>query len=34
MNGNEDEQLAIYGRQVIPALRDVPAAKAAKAATA
>ena len=34
MNGNEEEQLAIYGRQVIPALRDVPAATAAKAATA
>ncbi len=28
MNGNEEEQLAIYGRQVIPALRDTPAAHA------
>ena len=28
MNGNEEEQLAIYGRSVIPALRDVQAAKA------
>lgn len=28
MNGNEDEQLEIYGREIIPALRDVPAAKA------
>jgi len=28
MNGNEEEQLEIYGREVIPALRDVPAAKA------
>ena len=28
MNGNEEEQLAIYGREVIPALRDVPATKA------
>jgi hypothetical protein len=28
MNGNEDEQLEIYGRQIIPALRDVRAAKA------
>ncbi len=27
MNGNEEEQLAIYGREIIPALRDVPAAK-------
>jgi alkanesulfonate monooxygenase SsuD/methylene tetrahydromethanopterin reductase-like flavin-dependent oxidoreductase (luciferase family) len=27
MNGNEDEQLEIYGREVIPALRDVPAVK-------
>jgi hypothetical protein len=26
MNGNEEEQLAIYGRSVIPALRDIPAA--------
>ena len=28
MNGNEEEQLEIYGREVIPALRDVPAANA------
>jgi alkanesulfonate monooxygenase SsuD/methylene tetrahydromethanopterin reductase-like flavin-dependent oxidoreductase (luciferase family) len=28
MNGLEEEQLAIYGRQVIPALRDIPASKA------
>ena len=28
MNGNEEEQLEIYGREIIPALRDVPAAKA------
>ena len=28
MNGNEEEQLAIYGRSVIPALRDIQAAKA------
>ncbi len=28
MNGNEEEQLAIYGREIIPALRDVQAAKA------
>jgi alkanesulfonate monooxygenase SsuD/methylene tetrahydromethanopterin reductase-like flavin-dependent oxidoreductase (luciferase family) len=28
MNGNEEEQLEIYGRQIIPALRDVRAAKA------
>lgn len=28
MNGNEEEQLEIYGREVIPALRDVPAATA------
>ncbi len=28
MNGNEEEQLAIYGRQVIPALRDVQATRA------
>lgn len=28
MNGNEEEQLEIYGREVIPALRDVAAAKA------
>ena len=28
MNGNEEEQLEIYGREVIPALRDVPAARA------
>lgn len=28
MNGNEEEQLEIYGRDVIPALRDVPAIKA------
>jgi probable F420-dependent oxidoreductase len=28
MNGNEEEQLEIYGREVIPALRDVPAAMA------
>ncbi len=27
MNGNEEEQLEIYGREIIPALRDVPAAK-------
>jgi alkanesulfonate monooxygenase SsuD/methylene tetrahydromethanopterin reductase-like flavin-dependent oxidoreductase (luciferase family) len=27
MNGDEEEQLEIYGREVIPALRDVPAAK-------
>jgi probable F420-dependent oxidoreductase len=27
MNGNEDEQLEIYGREIIPALRDVPAAR-------
>jgi probable F420-dependent oxidoreductase len=26
MNGNEEEQLEIYGREIIPALRDVPAA--------
>jgi probable F420-dependent oxidoreductase len=26
MNGDEEEQLEIYGREVIPALRDVPAA--------
>ena len=25
MNGNEEEQLEIYGREIIPALRDVPA---------
>jgi probable F420-dependent oxidoreductase len=28
MNGNEEEQLEIYGREVIPALRDVHATKA------
>jgi probable F420-dependent oxidoreductase len=28
MNGNEEEQLEIYGREIIPALRDVPAASA------
>jgi probable F420-dependent oxidoreductase len=28
MNGNEEEQLEIYGRDVIPALRDVPATRA------
>ncbi len=28
MNGNEEEQLEIYGREVIPALRDIPAARA------
>lgn len=28
MNGNEEEQLEIYGREVIPALRDVHAARA------
>ena len=28
MNGNEEEQLEIYGREIIPALRDVPATKA------
>jgi len=28
MNGNEEEQLEIYGREIIPALRDVPAARA------
>jgi len=28
MNGNEEEQLEIYGRDIIPALRDVPAARA------
>jgi alkanesulfonate monooxygenase SsuD/methylene tetrahydromethanopterin reductase-like flavin-dependent oxidoreductase (luciferase family) len=27
MNGNEDEQLEIYGREIIPVLRDVPAVK-------
>ncbi len=27
MNGNEEEQLAIYGREVIPALRDAMAGK-------
>jgi probable F420-dependent oxidoreductase len=27
MNGNEEEQLAIYGAEIIPALRDVPATK-------
>ncbi len=27
MNGNEEEQLEIYGREIIPALRDVRAAK-------
>ena len=26
MNGDEEEQLEIYGREIIPALRDVPAA--------
>jgi probable F420-dependent oxidoreductase len=28
MNGDEEEQLEIYGREIIPALRDVSAAKA------
>ena len=28
MNGNEEEQLEIYGREIIPVLRDVTAAKA------
>ncbi len=28
MNGNEEEQLEIYGREVIPALRDIPATRA------
>jgi probable F420-dependent oxidoreductase len=28
MNGNEEEQLEIYGREIIPALRDVHAARA------
>ena len=28
MNGNEEEQLEIYGREIIPALRDVPATRA------
>jgi len=28
MNGNEEEQLEIYGREIIPVLRDVVAAKA------
>jgi probable F420-dependent oxidoreductase len=28
MNGNEEEQLEIYGREVIPALRDLAAARA------
>jgi hypothetical protein len=28
MNGNEEEQLELYGREVIPALRDVPAGTA------
>ena len=28
MNGNEEEQIEIYGREIIPALRDVPATKA------
>ena len=28
MNGNEEEQLEIYGREIIPALRDVRATKA------
>jgi probable F420-dependent oxidoreductase len=27
MNGNEEEQLAIYGREIIPALRDVAPAR-------
>jgi len=27
MNGNEEEQLELYGREVIPALRGVPAAR-------
>jgi probable F420-dependent oxidoreductase len=27
MNGNEEEQLAIYGGEIIPALRDVPASR-------
>ena len=28
MNGNEEEQLAVYGREIIPALRDMPAGRA------
>jgi hypothetical protein len=28
MNGGEEEQIEIYGREIIPALRDVAAAKA------
>ena len=28
MNGNEEEQLEIYGREIIPALRDVAPARA------
>ena len=28
MNGNEEEQLEIYGREIIPVLRDVVATKA------
>ena len=28
MNGGEEEQIEIYGREIIPALRDEPAAKA------
>ena len=27
MNGNEEEQLEIYGREIIPALRDVAPAR-------
>jgi len=27
MNGNEEEQLEIYGREIIPALRDVEPAR-------
>jgi alkanesulfonate monooxygenase SsuD/methylene tetrahydromethanopterin reductase-like flavin-dependent oxidoreductase (luciferase family) len=28
MNGDEEEQLEIYGQEIIPAMRDVAAAKA------
>ena len=28
MNGHEEEQLEIYGREIIPALRDVAPARA------
>jgi alkanesulfonate monooxygenase SsuD/methylene tetrahydromethanopterin reductase-like flavin-dependent oxidoreductase (luciferase family) len=27
MNGDEEDQLALYGREVIPALRDVAASR-------